>query len=59
MANSTVLKKFTLRLDEIKENDYVILDELFALPRRSKACEVVVRSRTFGTYKPLSLLSLC
>lgn len=57
MANSTALKKFTLRLDQIEEEHYVILNELFALPRQSIECEVVVRCRAFGTCKPFSLFT--
>ncbi|CAN7063895.1 unnamed protein product [Brassica oleracea var. botrytis] len=57
MANSTALKKFTLRLDQIEEEHYVILNELFALPRQSMECEVVVRCRAFGTCKPFSLFT--
>lgn len=57
MANSTALKKFTLRLDQIEEEHYVILNELFELPRQSIECEVVVRCRTFGTCKPFSLFT--
>ncbi|XP_020867452.1 putative F-box/FBD/LRR-repeat protein At1g16940 [Arabidopsis lyrata subsp. lyrata] len=57
MENSTVLEKFTLCLDYISECDHVTLGKLFTLPRRSNKCEVVVSSRKFGTYKPLSLFS--
>ncbi|KAF8114245.1 hypothetical protein N665_0039s0012 [Sinapis alba] len=56
MANSTALKKFTLRLDQIEEERYVILNDLFAFPRQSMDCEVVVRCRTFRTCKPFSFL---
>ncbi|CAH8390967.1 unnamed protein product [Eruca vesicaria subsp. sativa] len=41
----------------IESKDYVILNELFALPRQSMECEVVVRCRTFGTCKPFSLFT--
>ncbi|CDY40011.1 BnaC05g13040D [Brassica napus] len=44
MANSTTLKRFsTLRLDQMEETNYVILNELFALARKSITCEVVVQ----------------
>lgn len=43
MANSTTLKRFTLRLDQIEEINYVILNDLFALARKSVTCEVVVQ----------------
>ncbi|CAA7056695.1 unnamed protein product [Microthlaspi erraticum] len=46
LQNSTVLRKLTLCLDHIKEQDSVILAQLIALPRRSNTCEVVARSRT-------------
>ncbi|KAG7646581.1 putative F-box/FBD/LRR-repeat protein [Arabidopsis thaliana] len=58
MENSTVLKKFTLCLDHIEDQrDHVMLSKLFTFPRRSNKCEVVVRLRTFGTYKPMSMFS--
>ncbi|XP_024009108.1 putative F-box/FBD/LRR-repeat protein At1g16940 [Eutrema salsugineum] len=40
MANSTVLKKFTLCLYHMKNEDVKILDRLFTLPRRSRMCEL-------------------
>ncbi|KAJ4909585.1 putative F-box/FBD/LRR-repeat protein [Raphanus sativus] len=57
MANSTALKKFTLRLDQIEEEHFLILNELFALPRQSMGCEVFVRCRAFVTCKPFSLFT--